>query len=335
MPNKIRIAINGFGRIGRSAFKNALENSRLEVVAINDLTDNKTLAHLLKYDSVYGICNNKIDFNNQNLIIDNKKYPVYEIPDPTKLPWKKLKVDVVLECTGRFVKDGVAKAHLKAGAKKVIISAPAKGKGKVPTYLIGVNADKYQGEDLISMGSCTTNCVGPVTRVIEENFGIKKAIMSTIHAYTADQNLVDGPHKDLRRARAAAHNLVPTTTGAAIAVTEILPKLKEKFDGLALRVPVICGSISDITYLVRQKTTAGKVNQAFKRAAKKKELKEILAVSNEPLVSSDIIGTSNSAVVDLKSTKVIGNDLVKVLAWYDNEWAYARRLVEMTELIIK
>jgi len=332
---QVKIAINGFGRIGRAAFKIALENPKLKVVAINDLEDNTTLAHLLKYDSVYGIYNKDVKSDNKNLIIDNTKFPVYTISDPTKLPWKKLDVDVVLECTGIFVKDGVAKAHLKVGAKKVILSAPAKGRGGVATYLIGVNQDKYKGEDLISMASCTTNCITPVSKIIDENLKIKGAFLNTIHSYTAGQNLIDGPHKDLRRARAAANNIVPTTTGATIAACEALPKLKDRFDGLSVRVPTICGSISDLTYLVRTKTDVRKVNSMFKKAARSKELKNILGVTDEPLVSSDIIKSEYSAIIDLQSTKVLGGNLIKILAWYDNEWAYSKRLVEMVDVVIK
>jgi len=335
-PKKqINLAINGFGRIGRAAFKIALKNPNLKIVAINDLVDNATLAHLLKYDSVYGRYDKNIKSDSKNIYVDKTKYPVFAEMDPAKLPWKKYEVDVVLECTGRFVKDGAAKAHHKAGAQKVILSAPAKGKPEIPTYLIGVNTDKYKGEEIISNASCTTNCIAPVTKVIDENFGIKSAFLNTIHSYTADQNLVDGPHRDLRRARSAAHNIIPTTTGATIAVTKIIPKLEGKFEGVALRVPTICGSISDLTFLVRTKTTAKQVNSVLKKASRSKELKNILNTSDEPLVSSDIIGSEYSAIVDLQSTQVLNETLIKVLAWYDNEWAYSHRLVEMIEIVMK
>ena len=329
----IRVAINGLGRIGRAVFKIALENPKIKIVAINDLTDNQTLAHLLKYDSVYGAYKKDVSSDKKNLYVDKAKYPVYALPEPVKLPWKKLNVDVVLECTGRFVKDGAARAHIKAGAKKVIISAPAKGKGNVPTYLIGVNADKYQGENLISMASCTTNSIAPVTKIIDENFGIKQAFLTTIHSYTANQNLVDGPHKDLRRARAAAYNIVPTTTGATHAVIKAMPKLKDRFEGIAVRVPTICGSLSDLVYLVRTKTNAKKVNAVLKKASQTKALKGILGVTEEPLVSTDIIKSGCSTLVDLLSTQVLGGNLIKVLTWYDNEWAYSKRLVEMVEIV--
>jgi len=247
---KIRVAINGFGRIGRAAFKIGLANDNVEVVALNDLTDAKTLAHLLQYDSIYGTYEHKVSGSGKQIKVLGKLFHVYAIPDPTKLPWKKHNVDVVLECTGRFVKDGAAKAHLKAGARKVIVSAPAKGRGNVGTFLFGVNEKDYSGEDVVSNASCTTNCIAPVAEVIYAKLGIEKAMMTTIHSYTADQNLQDGSHSDLRRARAAAMNIIPTTTGAAVATTQTIPELKGLFDGVALRVPSITGSISDLTLLL-------------------------------------------------------------------------------------
>jgi glyceraldehyde 3-phosphate dehydrogenase len=331
---KIRIAINGFGRIGRAAFKIILDRPDMEVVVINDLTDNQTLAHLLRYDSVYGIYNKNVTADEKNIFIDDKKIPCLAVKDPKELPWKKFSVDVVLECTGKFVKDGASKAHLDAGAKKVILSAPSKGKPEAPTYLIGVNHLKYKGEQIISNASCTTNCIAPITKIIDEVFGIKRAFLNTVHSYTADQNLVDGPHKDLRRARSAAANIIPTTTGAAICVTKVLPKLIGKFDGVSLRVPTICGSISDLTFLINKKTTAKDVNSILLKASKSKDLKGILTVSNEPLVSSDIIGNSASAIVDLQSTMVVGGDYIKLLVWYDNEWGYSERLVDMINVVI-
>ncbi|HPL95290.1 MAG TPA: type I glyceraldehyde-3-phosphate dehydrogenase [bacterium] len=331
----IKIAINGFGRIGRAVFKIALEDPKIKIVAINDLSDSATLAHLLKYDSVYGIYHKEIKSDDKNVYIDNVAYPSYSIKELENLPWKKIGVDVVLECTGKFVKDGAADGHLKAGAKKVIISAPAKGEDNINTYLIGVNEDKYKGEKIISNASCTTNCIAAVTKVVNENFGIKKAFLNTIHSYTAEQNLVDGPNKDLRRARSAAQNIVPTTTGAAIAVTEVLPELKNKFDGVAIRVPSVCGSLSDITYVLKKKTTVEEVNKILKKAASSAKLKDILTVTNDPIVSSDVIGNSASSIVDLKSTMMIGDDYLKILAWYDNEWGYACRLVEMVAVVMK
>ncbi len=329
---KKRIAINGFGRIGRAAFKIALAKRNLEVVAINDLTDNQTLAHLLKYDTVYGIYDKKIGADDKHLIVNGKKYPVFAEPDPTRLPWKKMKIDVVLECTGRFVKDDAAYAHIKAGAKRVVISAPAKGRGEVSTCLIGVNDDKIGKEKVISNASCTTNSIAPLTALIDAKFKIRKAFLTTIHSYTANQNIVDGPNKDLRRARAAAQNIVPTTTGAAIASTKILPQLNDKFDGLAVRVPTLCGSLSDLTYLVEKKTNVEQVNRVIKQASRG-ALKGIIEYSDQPLVSSDIIGNPHSAIIDGLSTKVIDGDFIKILAWYDNEWGYSNRLVEMAEKI--
>ena len=329
----IKIAINGFGRIGRAAFKIAITNKKYQVVAINDLTDIKTLAHLLKYDSVYGIAPFKISSDAKNLIVNGKKYPISAEPDPTKLPWKRYKVDVVLECTGRFVKGEDAKKHLRAGAKKVILSAPAKSSNEIKTFVLGVNADKYKGQDVISNASCTTNCIAPVTQVMQDNFGVAAAMMTTIHAYTADQNLVDGPHKDLRRARASGINVIPTTTGAAIATTEVIPEIKGKFDGLSVRVPVACGSLSDITFVLNKKVTVEQVNKALIKASKSVRYQGILLVTSDPVVSSDIVGNPYSSIVDLSLTKVVDGALVKVVAWYDNEWGYANRLVEMVNVV--
>lgn len=330
---RTKIAINGFGRIGRATFKIALENKNIQVMAINDLTDTKTLAHLLKYDTVYGIYNKKIKADNSYIYINNKKFPIFAIREPKKLPWKKLGVDVVLECTGIFREKNQAMAHIKAGAKRVIISAPAKGDDPVETYLIGVNDDKIKDEKIISNASCTTNSVAPITAIIDQHFIIKQASLTTIHSYTADQNIVDGPHKDLRRARAAAQNMIPTTTGAAIATTKVLPHLKNKFDGLAIRVPIICGSISDLTFVVEKTATREKVNQVLASASQKPHLKNIIKYSEEPLVSSDILGSPYSAIIDSLSTKVIDGTLIKILAWYDNEIGYSTRLVELAGII--
>ena len=324
----LKVAINGFGRIGRSAFKVAVDkfSQDLEVVGINDLCDAKILAHLLKYDTNYGVWDHQVTSDAECIIIDQKPYKVYQEKEPNKLPWQDLGVDVVIESTGKFTDKEGASLHLQAGAKKVVISAPAKGEG-VPTLVLGVNAAKYQGEQIINNASCTTNCISPVVEVINNKFGVLKAAMTTVHAYTQDQHLQDGPHRDLRRARAAACNIVPTTTGAAKATTETIPALKGLFDGVAIRVPVAVGSISDITFLLKKKVTVEEVNQSLKEAAEE-ELKNILAVTDEPIVSSDIIGRTESAIVDLSLTQVIDGDLVKVFAWYDNEWGYAYRLVE-------
>ena len=343
----MNIAINGFGRIGRAAFKAILEknNTGLRVAAINDLTDTATLAHLLKYDSCYGRYAKSVDYTKDSLIIAGKKYKVLAEKEPANLPWRELGIDVVLECTGRFRSKEDAGLHLKAGAKKVIISAPASAKatagkpfrgGGIKTFVLGVNENKIKRSDkIISMASCTTNCLAPVTEVIRQNFGIKKAIMTTVHSYTADQNLVDGPHKDLRRARAAAINIIPTTTGAAQAAAETIPQLKGKFDGMSIRVPTPVGSICDIVYITNKKIDEKKVNQAFKKASQSARFKRILEATDAPLVSTDIIGNPSSAIVDLSLTKVISGDLVKVVAWYDNEWGYSCRLADLCEYINK
>ncbi len=339
----LRVAINGFGRIGRNAFRVALEKhpQDLKIVAINDLADTSTLAHLLKYDSAYGVWGKEVSseegpsasLGTGSIIVGGKKYPVYREKDPALLPWKDLAVDVVIESTGRLTKKEDMELHLKAGAKKVVLSAPAKG-GEVGTYLMGVNSDKYHGEELINNASCTTNCIAPVAAIIEKKFGITKALMTTIHSVTAEQNLVDGAppggkSKDLRRARSALANMIPTTTGAAIATTEAIPKLKGHFDGVAIRVPILVGSLVDFTFLLAKKTTVEEINQSFIDACKNEQWQGIVACTKEPLVSSDIVGRSESAIVDLPLTQVVDGDLVKVFAWYDNEWGYSNRLVEM------
>lgn len=332
----MNIAINGFGRIGRAALKSLLakKGSKVKIVAINDLTDTETLAHLLRYDSCYGKYNKNVLSTKDSLVIDGKKYKVTAEKDPAKLPWKELGVDVVLECTGRFRTKEDAGLHIRAGAKKVIISAPAKG--GIKTFVMGVNEDKIKKTDkVISNASCTTNCLAPVTEIIRKNFGIKKALMTTVHSYTADQNIVDGPHKDLRRARAAAVNIVPTTTGAAVAVTETITQLKGKIDGMAIRVPTPVGSITDVVFLVSKKTDEKKVNQVLKKESKSARFRGIVEATEEPIVSSDIVGNPASAIVDLLSTKVVDGDLVKIIAWYDNEWGYSNRMIDMCEYIEK
>lgn len=327
------IAINGFGRIGRHALKAAISKKDIKIVAINDLTDTKTLAHLLKYDTAYPDVEYSIEYDEKNLIIKGHKIPVYAEKDPSVLPWGKLKVDVVLECTGKFTKKEGAELHLKAGAKKVIISAPGKG-GDIPTYVRGVNCAQVGKETapIINNASCTTNCIAPVMAVLEERFGIEKAMMTTVHAYTADQNLQDGPHKDLRRARAAAQNMVPTTTGAAKAVAEVIPSLRSNFDGLAVRVSTITVSLSDIVMVLKKNVTKEDINNAFIEASKTERFANVLGVTDQELVSSDFIGNTNSCIVDLPLTYVVDGNLVKVIAWYDNEYGYAHRLVEMAEL---
>lgn len=331
----LRVAINGFGRIGRSAFKAALEHhaDELEIIAINDLTSPQVLTHLLKYDTAYGQWDKEVSSDDQHIVVEGKKYPVLAEKEPTKLPWARLNVEVVIESTGRFTSEEGMKQHLLAGAKKVVLSAPPDS-DSVGTFLIGVNADKYQGEHLINNASCTTNCIAPVAAIIQAKFGIAKALMTTVHSVTAEQNLVDGPPpggkaNDLRRARAAYANIIPTTTGAAIATTQAIPELKGLFDGRAIRVPTIVGSISDFTFLLKRKTTVPEVNQAIKEASEHPLWKGVVAWTEEPLVSSDIIGRSESAIVDLSLTQVVDGDLLKVFAWYDNEWGYSNRLVEL------
>lgn len=340
MQNKIKIGINGFGRIGRQAFKIALTKPELEVVAINDLTSPTVLAHLLKYDTNYGQAGFTIEANETHLIVNGKSYLVTAEKDPANLPWGKLGVAVVIESTGRFTSGDKASGHLTAGAKRVIISAPTKDEGMTKTYVLGVNEDQYTDEAIISNASCTTNCVAPVAAVMHAKFGIEKAMMTTIHSYTAEQNLVDGPPPgghadDMRRARAAAVNIVPTTTGAAISATETIPELKGLFDGMAIRVPTPVGSLTDFTLLLKRDVTVEEVNQAFIEASDHPLYKGILVVTKEQLVSSDIVGNPASAIVDLSLTKVTAGNFVKVIAWYDNEFGYSNRLVEQVILVAK
>lgn len=352
-----RIAINGFGRIGRASFKIALEKDT-EIVAINDLTNPRILAQLLKYDTAYGMYDKEIYIEEDGkkvslldnvadgkffsetgtdnyLVVDGKRTKVLAEKDPKLLPWKDLNIDVVLECTGRFTKDNAAKAHIDAGAKRVVVSAPTSG-GDIQTFLMGVNDDQYLGQNVISNASCTTNCISPVIAVLNSNFKVKKAIMNTIHAITTNQNIVDGPPEpgkpDLRRARAGNYNIVPTSTGAAVATTKVIPELEGKFDGISLRVPILTGSIADVTVLVEKPTTVEEVNKAFLEAKTNPIYKGVLDATYEPLVSSDIVGSKYSAIVDLEMTMVVDGDLIKVLAWYDNEWGYSNRLVELALL---
>jgi len=329
----MNIAINGLGRIGRATLKVLLEKKGdFKIVAINDLTDTKTLAHLFRFDTCYGEYEKAVDYTADSLIIGNKKYKILAEKDPSQLPWREMDVDIVLECTGRFRTKDEANLHIKAGAKKVIISAPDKGEKEIKNVVLTVNEDKIKKTDrILSMASCTTNCLAPVTDIIRQNFGIKKAIMTTIHSYTSDQNVVDGPHKDLRRARAAGVNIVPTTTGAAIATTKTIPQLKGKFDGMAVRVPTVVGSLCDIVFITNKKVDEKTVNQAFKKAVRGTRYKGVVEAIEEPLVSSDFIGHPASAIVDLSLTKVVDGDLVKVIAWYDNEWGYSNRLADLCE----
>lgn len=334
----INLAINGFGRIGRVALRVIMAKyfDKVKIVAINTSGSMNVngWSHLFEYDSVYGRFRGKIKIQNSKLKsdqeigvleINNQKIPVLAEREPIKIPWKKYNVDVVIESTGAFRDRKSVSAHLEAGAKKVVISAPAKG---VDTFVMGVNDDKYRGDLIVNNGSCTTNCVATITKVMMSNFGVQKAALSTIHAYTADQELVDGSHQDLRRARAAGVNIVPTSTGAAIATTEAIPDLRGLFDGQAFRVPVVCGSLADFSFVTTKRVTVSQINKVFVEASHGK-FKGIIEVSDKPLVSSDIIGSSASAIVDLNLTQVIDGDLVKVIAWYDNEWGYSCRLVEM------
>ncbi len=325
----IKLAINGFGRIGRNAFKIAFERRDVKVVAINDLTDTKTLAHLLKHDSSYGTYDRDVKFDEENLIVDGEKIRVYAEKEPKNLPWKDHRVDVVIESTGFFTDPAKAAAHLEAGAEKVVISAPAKGEG-AKTIVIGVNEDTVTEDDkIISNASCTTNCIAPVMKVLEDNFGIEKALMTTVHSYTASQRILDAPAKDLREARAAAENIVPTSTGASKAAALTIPTLKGKFDGLSIRVPTPVVSLADITAVLKKDTTIEELQEVFKNAAKEPFYEGILGVSEEPLVSIDYRGNSHSSIVDLPLINVVGKNLVKVVAWYDNEWGYSNRLVEL------
>ncbi|MGV8162881.1 MAG: type I glyceraldehyde-3-phosphate dehydrogenase [Candidatus Nanoarchaeia archaeon] len=326
----IRVAINGFGRIGRMVFRAGCTNPEIEFVAVNDLTDTKTLAHLLKYDSAHGKFNGTISYDHEGLIINGKKLLVLSEKEPKNLPWKKLNIDVVVESTGRFTKVDECKVHIDAGAKKLLLSAPAKG--EILTIVKGVNEHTYNGEIYVSNASCTTNCLAPLVKVLDDNFGVEKGFMTTVHAYTADQRLVDGPHQDLRRARSAAASIIPTTTGAASTVGEVIKHLKGKLDGISLRVPVQDGSVTDFVCIVKKDVTKEQINQLFKNVANH-ELKGVLEYSEEPLVSSDIVGNPHSSIFDAQSTNVIDKRMVKVLAWYDNEWGYSNRMIDLIKIM--
>ena len=330
----IKVAINGFGRIGRQVFKKIdQEHPSLEVVAINDLTDTKTLAHLLKHDSNYGTFGKEIIAGENSITVGKKKLTILAEKDPEKLPWKELKVDIVLECTGFFTDAEGARKHINAGAKKVLVSAPCKD---LPGYVLGVNAETYNSTDvdIMDMGSCTTNCIAPIAKVLNDEFGIVKGFMTTVHSYTNDQKILDLPHKDLRRARAAAINMVPTSTGAAKAIGKMIPELNGKLDGIAIRVPTPTVSLLDLVVEVSKPTTKEAVNEAFKKAASSKGFKGILRVEEEPLVSMDFKGDSYSSIVDVEETMVKDN-MVKVIGWYDNEWGYSCRLAEFAEFVGK
>jgi len=326
----VRLAINGFGRIGRCAFKIAFERQDAEIVAINTIGTPMQLAHLLKYDSAYGVYDHDIDYDDKHIIVDGQPILFLQEADPSRLPWDRLKVDTVMECTGKFRSPADARAHIKAGARKVVISAPAKGQG-AKTVVLGVNEEVVTADDdVISCASCTTNCIAPVMKVLEDNFGIEKAMMTTVHSYTASQKLQDDAAKDLRESRAAAVNIVPTSTGASQATALTIPSLENKFNGLSVRVPSLVVSLADITAVLKRKTTIAELNRIFEKAAEEPYYEGILAVTHEQLVSTDFRGNSNSAIVDLPLTDVVGEDMVKVVVWYDNEWGYSNRLVELS-----
>lgn len=332
---KTKIGINGFGRIGRNAFKLAFDRSDLEIVAVNDLTDTKTLAYLLKHDSNYGTYKHDVSYDEKGIIVNGQHIQVTAEKDPAALPWGELGVTMVIESTGRFTEKETAELHIKAGAKRVIISGPTKSEG-VDTIVLGANEDEIEGaSEVISNASCTTNSLGAVMAVLDAEFGVQKSLLTTVHSYTASQAIQDAPAKDLREGRNAAENIVPTTTGAAIAVTKTLPQLSGKFDGLSIRVPTPVVSISDVTVLFERDVTVEEINAAFKKAAQEPYYQGILGVSEEPLVSRDYIGNSHSGVVDLLLTKVVGGNLGKIMVWYDNEWGYSNRLVELVADVAK
>lgn len=324
-----RIAINGFGRIGRNALKILMEKDDAEVVAINDITDAKTLAHLLKYDSSYGVYGREVDFTDDEIIVDGNRIKILAEKEPANLPWKDLNVDVVIESTGFFTKPEDARKHIEAGAKRVIISAPAKGEG-AKTIVIGVNDEALEATDeIVSNASCTTNCIAPIMKILEDNFGIEKAMMTTVHSYTGSQRILDAPAKDLREARSAAENIVPTTTGASKAAALTVPALQGKFNGLSIRVPTPVVSLSDITAVIKRDTTKEEINDLFRRLSTEPEYDGVVGVSEEELVSKDFVGDSRSCIVDLPLTDVVGGNMIKVVAWYDNEWGYSNRLAEL------
>ncbi|MEW5692505.1 MAG: type I glyceraldehyde-3-phosphate dehydrogenase [Candidatus Hydrogenedentota bacterium] len=330
----VRVGINGFGRIGRNLYRAAYKDQELDFVAVNDITDSKTLAHLLKYDSLFGVFDAEVKYDEEGIIVNGKKIKVFAEKDPSTLPWSELGVEVAVESTGRFVKRDDAGKHISAGAKKVIISAPAKNEDI--TIVLGVNEEKYdkKNHNIISNASCTTNCLAPVVKVILDKFGVKRGVMTTIHSYTNDQRILDLPHKDLRRARAAAISMIPTTTGAAKAVGLVLPQLKGKLDGLAIRVPTPNVSVVDVVLETEKSTTKDEVNAVLREAANSR-LKGILKVCDEPLVSRDFQGESVSSIVDAETTLVIDGTLVKILSWYDNEWGYSCRVADLIKYIVK
>lgn len=330
----VRVGINGFGRIGRQVFRIGYKNPNLEFVAINDLTDAKTLAHLLKYDSVHRTMNADVGVKDGSIVVDGKAVKILSERDPEKLPWKDLKVDVVLESTGKFTDRVGGEKHMLAGAKKVVVSAPAKSPDV--TFVLGVNEEVYDKgkHNIISMGSCTTNCLAPVVKVLQKEFGIEYGLMTTIHSYTNDQVILDQPHKDLRRARAAALSMIPTTTGAAKAISEVIPEVKGKLDGMAIRVPTPTVSLVDFVAILSKTVSKEEINDMFRKYAAG-PMKGIMAATDEELVSSDFIGNSHSSIVDLPSTFVVGGKMVKMLSWYDNEWGFSTRMTDLLSFVMK
>ena len=332
----IKVGINGFGRIGRLVYRAGMKNPNFDFVAVNDITDAKTLAHLLKYDSVHGVLNSNIKADGNKVIVDGRSFEVFAEKDPAALPWEKLGVEMVVESTGKFTDGASAKKHIDAGAKKVLISAPAK-KSDVPvkTIVLGVNDDKYdhKNDHILTIGSCTTNCLAPVAKVLSDNFGIKRGFMTTIHAYTNDQRILDSPHKDLRRARAACMSMIPTSTGAAKAISLVLPELEGKIAGVAVRVPVPNASLVDLVVETEKEVSIASINEAMKKASQGKMAK-YLEYTEDPIVSTDVIGNPHSAVFDALSTVVMGKNLAKAFAWYDNEWGFSVRMVEMLEMMM-
>ncbi len=325
----VKVAINGFGRIGRNALKILLDRHDVQVVAINDITDAKTLAHLLKHDSSYGTYDKKVSAGEKSIFVNTREIPVYAEKDPARLPWRELGVDVVIESTGFFTDPAAARAHIDAGAKRVVISAPAKGEG-AKTVVLGVNEEVVNGEDvIISNASCTTNCIAPIMKVLEDEYGIEKAMMTTVHSYTGSQRLLDAPAKDLREARSAAENIVPTSTGASKAAAITIPSLKGKFNGLSVRVPSPVVSLSDITAVIKRNVTKEELTKFFKKIAKEPYYEGIIGVTEEELVSTDFIGDPHSCIIDLPLIDVVDGNMIKIVAWYDNEWGYSNRLVEL------
>lgn len=329
----VKVGINGFGRIGRLVLRAALNEKEIDVVAINDLTDSKTLAHLLKYDSVHGKIKAEVSYTEDSIIVNGKSIKILTEKDPSKLPWGALGVPVVLECTGKFTTREECLMHIKAGAKRVLLSAPAKGEG-VKTVVVGVNDEMLGADDVVSNASCTTNCLAPIVKVLNDNFKVKKGLVTTIHSYTNDQRILDFPHKDLRRARAAAVSMIPTSTGAAKAIGLVIPELKGKMNGISIRVPTPDVSVVDLVAELEKETTKEDINAALKKAANGK-LKGILGCTEEPLVSADFIGDPRSSIVDLELTMVIDKTFVKVISWYDNEWGFSCRMVDLLKMIGK